>query len=134
MSLMAKLKALPTSYWVLGLGSAALGVDYLVEGQNSIASAIWRGVTGGHKEVHHGGQHRMPFRHPRAALPSRVPPLAALPQMQQQVVEELALPQPMHHRYRHFFPAYDAYRPYAHHDRLFPAYEHGFGRRHEGPH
>lgn len=47
MSILAKLKNMPTAYWVVGLGGAALGIDYFVEGDRSVVSSLYRGVFGG---------------------------------------------------------------------------------------
>lgn len=45
-SMLARAKAAPAPYWVLGLGAGALAVDYFIEGPNSIASSIYRGIFG----------------------------------------------------------------------------------------
>jgi hypothetical protein len=49
MSIVAKLKKVKPVYWVVGLGGAALAVDYLVEGERSIVSSLYHGIFG------HGG-------------------------------------------------------------------------------
>lgn len=49
-SLVQKAKNAPAHYWVIGLGVSALAVDYLVEGENSLAAAAYRGVFGGGHE------------------------------------------------------------------------------------
>lgn len=56
MSIVAKLKKVKPVYWVLGLGGAALGVDYLMEGERSIVMSLYRGVFGhGHGGSGSGG-------------------------------------------------------------------------------
>lgn len=55
MSIMAKLKKLHPAYWVLGLGGVALTVDYFMEGDQSIASSLYRGVFGGSGSGGDGG-------------------------------------------------------------------------------
>jgi hypothetical protein len=49
-SLIARAKAAPAPYWVVGLGAGALAVDYFIEGPNSIASSIYRGIFGPSRE------------------------------------------------------------------------------------
>lgn len=67
---MSKLKSMPTSYWVAGLGAAALGVDYLIEGEGSIVSSIWRGVTGGHRSESPQSLDPIPELHIRCPRPA----------------------------------------------------------------
>jgi len=54
MSIVAKLKKMPPVYWVLGLGGAALAVDYFVEGEQSVASSLYRGIFGHGEGTSHG--------------------------------------------------------------------------------
>lgn len=49
-SMIARAKAAPAPYWVVGLGAGALAVDYFIEGPNSIASSIYRGIFGPSRE------------------------------------------------------------------------------------
>ena len=106
MSIMSKLKSMPTSYWVAGLGAAALGVDYLIEGEGSIVSSIWRGVTGGHRSEspaipgpHPGATHSLPA--PGApAQPLTIPPPPP-------GAEYLVVPYYGHHRHRRYYPAHE---------------------------
>jgi hypothetical protein len=79
MSIMAKLKAHPYLS-ILGLGAAALGVDYAVEGDKSIVSSLFRGVfgggggkDGGGKGGAHGGHPQVPAGMPQA--PAQVAPV-----------------------------------------------------------
>jgi len=46
MSVVDKLKKMHPAYWVLGLGGVALGVDYYVERDKSVASSIYRKLSG----------------------------------------------------------------------------------------
>ena len=46
MSIIAKMKAHPVIS-IAGLGTLALGVDYFVEGDKSIAASLYRGIFGG---------------------------------------------------------------------------------------
>jgi hypothetical protein len=56
MSILAKIKASPVK-WTLGIGAGLLAVDYLIEGQHSFASSIYRGLFGGHAGGYaHGGR------------------------------------------------------------------------------
>src|SRR5271156_2448379 len=75
MSFLAKLKNAPTAYWVVGLGGAALAVDYLVEGHQSVLSSIYRGVFGhGHAHPRPRGGHSqgaMKARPAQAVAPSQ---------------------------------------------------------------
>jgi len=47
MEIVQRLKKLHPVYWVAGLGGAALLVDYFVEGDQSVASSLYRGAFGG---------------------------------------------------------------------------------------
>jgi hypothetical protein len=111
-SIMSKLKSMPTSYWVAGLGAAALGVDYLIEGEGSIVSSIWRGVTGGGREAERPG--------PAAPAAQALPPQLTAPPARwtrQQIgpsttvappgFEYLAVPYYGHHRHRRYYPAHE---------------------------
>lgn len=53
MSILSRMKNAPTAYWVVGLGGAALAVDYLVEGHRSVLSSLYRGVFGSEHHDHH---------------------------------------------------------------------------------
>ncbi|HTR02657.1 MAG TPA: hypothetical protein VMN82_05625, partial [Thermoanaerobaculia bacterium] len=111
MSITERLKKMPTSYWVVGLGAAALGVDYLVEGESSIASSIWRGVTGGRSEK----IERQPGP-PQAVAPGGASfGSPAVDMVMQPVVipssapgvEYMVLPFYGHHRRRRYYPAHE---------------------------
>lgn len=108
MSIVAKLKKVKPVYWVLGLGGAALAVDYLVEGERSIAMSLYRGVFGGHGG--HGGQgSHGGIRHTVPAARS-VSPVATMPSVLQMPTYYPAYPAsyyawngyPFGARYSHF--------------------------------
>jgi hypothetical protein len=108
MSIMSKLKSMPTSYWVVGVGAAALGVDYLVEGEASIVSSIWRGVTGGSSREDEA--RLAPAPHPGAArVPTAPRAPAQLPAIPPQPpgAEYLVVPYYGHHRHRRYYPAHE---------------------------
>ena len=44
---MKSVKKMHPAYWVLGLGGAALAIDYFMEGDKSVASSLYRGIFGG---------------------------------------------------------------------------------------
>lgn len=121
-SILSKLKSMPTSYWVVGLGAAALGVDYLVEGESSIVSSIWRGVTGGGRgeaeaaPVAPGprrGGARMPSTPGAPAQPVVLPsPTPGL--------EYLVVPYYDHHRHRRYYPAHEPHHARERHFRNWP--------------
>jgi hypothetical protein len=145
MSIMQKLKSMPTSYWVVGLGTAALGVDYLVEGESSIVSSIWRGITGDRGEEHklprapraarHGG-HGAPGA-PGGAGGAVITQPTMLPSAQVPGLEYMVVPQWRRHHPRRYYPAHEPFQPwvrYAHvreHEHLFPRREPRLERRFE---
>ena len=73
-SVLARVKAAPAAYWVLGLGASALAVDYFIEGDNSIASSMYRGIFGPSRKTNE----RPPAP---AAAPSAPWPAARTPRM-----------------------------------------------------
>jgi hypothetical protein len=114
--LLAKAKRLPAPYWVAGLGGGALLVDYLVEGEDSIASSLYRGIFGGGHEEERGGGRRGGQRTARAPMggqralpvitqPTTVP--AGVPGLDYYVV-----PVPYYHPDR-YFRAHEPERPHA---------------------
>ncbi|HYB23849.1 MAG TPA: hypothetical protein VED41_08635 [Solirubrobacteraceae bacterium] len=140
MSIMQKLKSMPTSYWVVGLGAAALGVDYLVEGESSIVSSIWRGVAGDR-----GAERGLPAA-PLAArrgAPGRpgapgaiITQPTMLPLAQVPGLEYMVVPHWRRHHPRRYYPAHEPIRPWARyehvreHEHLQPRFE----SPHFGPH
>ncbi len=46
MSILDKMKKAHPAYWVLGLGGVALAIDYYVERDRSVASSIYRKLSG----------------------------------------------------------------------------------------
>jgi hypothetical protein len=50
MSVMDKIKKIPAPYLIMGVGGVVLVADYFIEGPDSIASAIGRGIFGGKTE------------------------------------------------------------------------------------
>ena len=107
--LVAKVKRLPTPYLVAGLGGGALHVDYLVEGDSSIASSLYRGIFGGRGERYEG--RRLPMeagvarQAPIITRPTMVP--APAPGLDYYVV-----PVP-YYQPGGYWPAHRPYRPYA---------------------
>lgn len=73
-SMIARAKAAPAPYWVVGLGAGALAVDYFIEGPNSIASSIYRGIFGPSREP---SLPPAPPPGPPAAPPPRAPRMPA---------------------------------------------------------
>lgn len=66
MSIIAKMKAHPVLS-IAGLGVAALGVDYFVEGEKSIAASLYRGIFGGSAEQ--GGRELPPHKFVPKGMP-----------------------------------------------------------------
>jgi hypothetical protein len=116
MSIMAKLKKVHPAYWVLGLGGAALAVDYFVEGDQSVAASLYRGIFGasGHGHGHADAQHPAASHPTSAALPVASPASAAPAMAMQSAL----------YGYPNYYPAYPYH--YGHFDR------HGFGHEHGG--
>lgn len=108
MSILAKLKNMPTAYWVVGLGGAALGIDYFVEGDRSVVSSLYRGVFGGRAE---GALEGRPLG---AVRPGTHPGgLAFVPAMGAPRVYYTAIPP--FYPYRHYHPSRFGFRgPYSH--------------------
>ena len=132
--LLAKAKRLPAPYWIAGLGGGALLVDYLVEGEDSIASSLYRGIFGGEErgEGRRGGRRGLPAGRQEAlpiiTQPTTVP--AGVPGLDYYVV-----PVPYYHPGR-YFRAHEPYRPNARflrarewHPDMHPGY---WGGRHLG--
>lgn len=129
MSIMTKLKSMPTSYWVVGLGAAALGVDYLIEGEGSIVSSIWRGVTGGGRGAADGEAPAPPARH--AAAPHAPPgPVLAQPGIMLPSFEYQVMPYGAPHRHRRYYPAHEPFHVRERHFREWP--RRGFLPPHDG--
>lgn len=61
MSIIAKMKAHP-ALSIAGLGVVALGVDYFVEGDKSIAASLYRGIFGGGGDGEPGGRGLPPHK------------------------------------------------------------------------
>jgi|SRR5271155_5621246 len=61
MSIIAKMKAHPVVS-IAGLGALALGVDYFVEGDKSIAASLYRGIFGGGGGDERGGKGLPPHK------------------------------------------------------------------------
>jgi len=107
MSIIAKMKAHPVLS-IAGLGVLALGVDYFVEGDKSIASSLYRGIFGGGSGGERGGRGLPPHK----MVPGGMP---AAPAQVQPVLEYLP----------GYYPAFPAH----YHPHWGRGYEHRFGGR-----
>jgi hypothetical protein len=117
MSILAKLKNMPTAYWVVGLGGAALGIDYFVEGERSVVSSLYRGVFGGR------GEGTAPQRRSLGAARPGVP--ALVPAMGAPRVYYTAIPP--FYPYRHHHPSRFGFRgshPHPHWGAAWPHHTH----------
>lgn len=115
MSIIAKLKKVHPAYWVLGLGGAALAVDYFVEGDQSVASSLYRGVFGSGRSGGGGGGGSGGGVRAQMGIPGgRVMPIPAM-----------GYPQPEYYPAYPYHAPYDAYAAY-HHGHRYPGYP-GFG-------
>jgi|SRR5208337_529412 len=113
MSIVAKLKKVKPVYWVLGLGSAALAVDYLVEGDRSIVMSLYHGIFGGHGGGGSGGG-----SHARTS-----PGMAMMPSG-----SSVALPSPVYYpAYPVSYYAWNGYPFGNRHSHFGHAFGHGYG-------
>jgi hypothetical protein len=69
MSIVDKLKKMHPAYWVLGLGGVALGIDYYVERNKSVASSVYRKLSSGTP----GARDGQSFLQQRTVLQTRLP-------------------------------------------------------------
>lgn len=111
MSIIDKMKKAHPAYWVLGLGGAALAIDYYVERDRSVASSIYRKFFGGAGRGEDGGGRGTP--HGRAVP---VMPGSAI------------MPGSLYQTSRVYYPAYPPMHPYHHWMRRGPFFGHDFGR------
>jgi|SRR5271166_517978 len=111
MSIIDKLKKAHPAYWVLGLGGAALAVDYYVEKDRSVASSIYRKLFGPKSLAGDGGG--------RAAL---APDGAAV------------MPGSLYRTTQVYYPAFPPVHPHHHWMLRKPFFEGGFGRDWYGRH
>jgi hypothetical protein len=89
-------------YWVLGLGGAALAIDYFMEGDKSVASSLYRGLFGGKADAGEGGGNG-------ASRPiARAVPMTAIPGASYAAPYYPAFPPPMYAapRYPGYAPGY----------------------------
>jgi hypothetical protein len=122
MSIIDKLKNAHPAYWVIGLGGVALAIDYYVERDRSVASSIYRKLSGAekNKEGERQGTLRRRVSTPQAAV---------------------MLPGSLYQTSRVYYPAFPSVHPYRHWMHGEPIFERGFehgfghedwfGRRHE---
>lgn len=110
MSIIDKMKKAHPVYWVLGLGGAALAIDYYVEKDRSVASSIYRKFFGGAGRREEGGGGR-PMLHRRA-----VPMPGAT-----------VMPSPFYQTSQIYYPAYPPVHPYRHWMHRGPLFDRGFG-------
>jgi hypothetical protein len=111
MSIIDKMKKAHPAYWVIGLGGAALAIDYYVEKDKSVASSIYRKFFGG--AAGGGGDGGVaPYPRRRAVIPM---PGATL------------MPGSLYQSSQIYYPAFPSVHPYRHWMRRGPIFDHGFG-------
>lgn len=112
MSIIDKLKRAHPAYWVLGLGGVALAIDYYVERDKSVASSIYRKLSG--SAASGGGDSKG-----RASSYGRVAPMPGAAVM---------LPGALYQTSQVYYPAFPSVHPYRHWMRRGPIFDHGFER------
>jgi hypothetical protein len=102
---MKSVKKMHPAYWVLGLGGAALAIDYFMEGDKSVASSLYRGIFGGKAGSGEGGDGAAQL-HPFARVAPMVMPGSS-----------------------YAVPYYPAFPPSIYAAPRYPGYAPGFGGR-----
>lgn len=115
MSIIDKMKKAHPAYWVLGLGGAALAIDYYVERDRSVASSIYRKFFGGGGRGEGGGG--------RGTLHGRAAPV---------MPGSAIMPGPLYQTSRVYYPAYPPVHPYHHWMHRGLPFGHGRGFEHGG--
>jgi|SRR5271170_2536182 len=116
MSIIDKMKKAHPAYWVLGLGGAALAIDYFVEKDRSVASSIYRKFfrgAGGGMDADEGEEGARSFYR-------RAPGVSVIPGS-------------LYQTSRVYYPAYPSVHPHHHWMRRGPIFDQGhdwFGSHH----